>query len=83
MAKSMRRHKTLTVHAVTEFYTSRIRRIVPIYWVVMMCVMISGKILIHEPQRLPSKDAMAAILFVSNMNAYLKEKNYFTLVGHY
>lgn len=66
MAKSLLRSESLSFEHIKAFYTNRLRRIVPIFLVIIIVIIVSGRLLMYELHRLSYNDALSTIMFDSN-----------------
>lgn len=81
MAKSINRSLHVDLDTARSFIVRRLRRIVPIYLVVIISLLASFKFLLSHQHRASSEEILSAIGFYSNIHFYLKQKSYFTNVG--
>lgn len=81
MAMILSKHETVTFDVAKDFYLRRIKRIVPIYLVVVVLVIALGIYLICPADYGQLiHDTLPAVGFVSNMADILEEADYFDQV---
>uniref|UniRef100_A0A0M3I3E1 Acyl_transf_3 domain-containing protein n=1 Tax=Ascaris lumbricoides TaxID=6252 RepID=A0A0M3I3E1_ASCLU len=66
------------------FFSKRIRRIFPAYYLMIFAVLVVGRIyLISYDQRLLALDSGWTLAFLSNVHKYFQQKDYFAEVANY
>ncbi|KAH7717154.1 Protein OAC-19 [Aphelenchoides avenae] len=84
MAMILSRHRSVTLAIVRQFYIRRVRRIVPIYLVVICCTLPAGMLLLfHSDIDQLSHDTLPAVGFCSNMMSMFEKWEYFDQVVKY